>query len=143
LIDQLLTFSHLDAGTGAVQLAEVDATRLLEDVQGIMEPLAAKAGLALEVQAPHGLSLVTDPDPLRQILLNLVSNALEYTERGVIRLEAHAEPDRVALAVSATGVGIAPSTASGPSIRSGRSIPSGARVGPVWNSASSAVWSGS
>jgi len=49
LIDQLLTFSHLDAGAVAVRLAEVDATHLLEDVQGMMEPLVAKAELALEV----------------------------------------------------------------------------------------------
>jgi signal transduction histidine kinase len=108
LIDQLLTFSRLDARRVELRPTDVSLGRLLEDVHGMMEPLAAQAGLTLETRAPADLVVRTDPDLLRQVLVNLVGNALRYTERGGIRVDGSRDHRIALLAVSDTGVGIAP-----------------------------------
>jgi signal transduction histidine kinase len=108
LIDQLLTFSRLEAGGVELRPRAVDVADLMADVREIVEPLADQAGLALHVESVGPIPLITDPDALRQILLNLATNALKYTENGEVRLAASATSCGARIRVSDTGIGIAP-----------------------------------
>jgi signal transduction histidine kinase len=109
LIDELLSFARLDAGHEEVRLHNVDARVLVNEVAAVVEPLAHQRQLHLHVDTgATPASLRTDPDKLRQILLNLASNGVKYTQDGEVRLAVRATGDEhVVLEVSDTGIGIA------------------------------------
>ncbi len=109
LIDELLSFARLDAGHESVEPQEVDARIVAKDVAAVVEPLALKKNLSFHVDIDDTPALLrTDPDKLRQVLLNLASNALKYTEHGSVRLGVHGPADgAIILRVTDTGVGIA------------------------------------
>jgi len=111
LIDEVLTFSRLEAGKEVVELQPVDVTGVVSDVATLMEPLAAARSLEFRVVAPgEPVVAETDPRRLRQILINLLSNAIKFTEIGGVSLEF--EPDaanaRMLFCVRDSGIGIAP-----------------------------------
>jgi signal transduction histidine kinase len=110
LIDELLSFARLEAGREEVRLQHADATAIAREIGAVVEPLACERDLAFHLDVPaHPLPLVTDPDRLRQVLLNLVSNAVKYTEQGEVRLEVRAAADdAIAFHVRDTGIGIRP-----------------------------------
>ncbi|HWJ22653.1 MAG TPA: ATP-binding protein [Gemmatimonadaceae bacterium] len=109
LIEDILTFARLDAGREETRLEPVDVATLARDAAGLVEPIALTQGLTLDVAVAAGLPHVTtDERRLRQILLNLLGNAVRYTERGGVRLEVEHAGDAISFAVSDTGIGIAP-----------------------------------
>jgi signal transduction histidine kinase len=113
LIDEVLSFSRLEAGREVVALADTDVSVALEDVLTIVRPLAQARDLALEVEpAPticgEPLHIVTDVLRLRQILVNLLNNAVKFTDRGTITLATRVEGNAVVFSVSDTGIGIPP-----------------------------------
>jgi signal transduction histidine kinase len=111
LIDQLLSFARLEAGSEDLHFQEVRADALAREVAAVVEPLALDRGLAFHLDLPEGtpLRLRTDPDRLRQVLLNLVGNAVKYTERGEVRLVLRPlEEGGVLFRVEDSGIGIRP-----------------------------------
>jgi signal transduction histidine kinase/PAS domain-containing protein len=109
LIDELLSFARLEAGHEEIRPQDVDAQSVIRDVAAVLDPLAVERGLALHIDvASSSLQLRTDPDRLRQILLNLVGNAIKYTEHGSVRLAVRLVDGSVQFRVSDTGIGIAP-----------------------------------
>jgi signal transduction histidine kinase len=107
LIEEILTFSRLEAGQEHVTIEIVDAVGLLSEVQMLMEPLALKKGLQLVRSFPQEtLRMDTDARKLRQILLNLVGNAIKFTEEGEIRLTVEQTGEEIHLQVIDTGSGI-------------------------------------
>jgi signal transduction histidine kinase len=108
LIDQLLAFARLDAGREELHFTETDVSDVIADAAAVMEPLASERGLRLTVETPPAPVLArTDPDKLRQVVLNLIGNAVKYTERGEVRVRAMAAEDGAQIEVRDTGVGIA------------------------------------
>jgi signal transduction histidine kinase/uncharacterized membrane protein len=109
LIEEILSFARLEAGRAEARIEETDLCALAREVASVIEPLATRKGLSLEVEecAPAPL-LPTDPDKVRQILINLAGNAVKFTEAGSVRVSVAPHPDGVALAVADTGPGIAP-----------------------------------
>jgi PAS domain S-box-containing protein len=109
MIEEILTFSSLEAGREMVRLRPVDVEEVVQAVIAVLEPLAQQKGLGFSVSLPPLLPAVTsDPDKLRQILVNLGGNAVKFTERGTVRLDVSAtEAGAVRFAVRDTGVGIA------------------------------------
>jgi len=110
LIEDILTFSRLEAGKEEVIVETVDAGDLAQDTAAVVEPLVTNKKLALRVRVPEGrISIDTDARKLRQILLNLLSNAVKFTDAGevVLVLEPEAEGGAV-FRVQDTGGGIAP-----------------------------------
>ncbi len=115
LIDDILDFSKIEAGK--LSLDRVDFT-LKEVVHGAIEPLMPRATAKdLEVQVDvtdeFPTRLQGDPARLRQVLINLLGNAIKFTESGTVTLRAEqtsfdAEGVRIRFAVSDTGIGIAP-----------------------------------
>lgn len=112
LLDELLDFARLDAGGVTIRRSRIDALVVLREVRDVMEPLAAKAGLSLVVDAADTPQwVITDADKLRQILLNLVGNAIKYTRHGTITIGVR-DGDRLRISVHDTGIGIAPENLS-------------------------------
>jgi signal transduction histidine kinase len=108
LLKELLSFARLDAGRDEVRNQEIDVRVIGREVAAVMEPLAAAHALQLHLCSPNEpVTTFTDPDKLRQILLNLVGNAVKYTKRGEVHLEIGAAGGDVLMIVRDTGVGIA------------------------------------
>ncbi len=107
LIEEVLTFSRLEAGRERVNVEEIEISRLIEEVRAVAEPLAAHAGLAFAIEVPADVqALRTDPRKLRQVLLNLLGNAIKFTDEGDVRLAVAQEGSEVRFVVSDTGIGI-------------------------------------
>lgn len=118
LINDILDFSKIEAGQMDIEAIAFDPVELVESVIGLMTVRAQSKGLILRSELGKDLpaSLLGDPNRLRQILLNLVSNAIKFTETGevVVSVEVvicYGQSNRgveLHFAVRDTGIGIAP-----------------------------------
>ncbi|HEY4030306.1 MAG TPA: ATP-binding protein [Caulobacteraceae bacterium] len=111
LVNDLLDIAKVEAGKTEVRVVEFEVVELFAGLRGVMKPLQAAAGADLVFEDPSGLpSLHTDEGKLIQILRNLISNALKFTEAGEVRVSARLAPegDKVLFQVQDTGVGIPP-----------------------------------
>ncbi|NNE12732.1 MAG: PAS domain S-box protein [Ilumatobacter sp.] len=107
LINDLLDLSRIEAGKLDLHASEVDVGALVDDVVDMLQPLAAARSLSLTARTTGQLpQLTTDGARLRQVLVNLVGNALKFTEHGGVHVEAHRAGDGVELQVLDTGIGI-------------------------------------
>jgi PAS domain S-box-containing protein len=109
LVNDILGLSGLAAEQMAYEIEPVDAHQLLVEVAGMLEPLAAERGVKINVGPPGAAShVLADPQRLRQVLINLIGNAIKYNRpqgRVDVRLSPMDKSD-VAIAVSDTGRGI-------------------------------------
>ena len=108
LVDELLDFSKIDADRLRVDCREVDARECLDEVVALFAGAAEKKGLALRRSSPARLPVRADPVRLRQVLVNLVANAVKFTDQGGITLSAREQGARWRFEVVDTGIGIAP-----------------------------------
>ena len=115
LIDEVLTFSKLEAEQMTLSMADVPLAGLFDEVAEVIEPQVRERGLRFETHgACDGLGVRGDPDRVRQILLNLLSNAIKFTEpwrdsaQGRVTLGVEAAERTLRLQVTDTGCGIAP-----------------------------------
>lgn len=109
LIDEILTFTRLDAGRETVLHETLDLAEAMKDAIEIIEPLAESKNLEIAVSSPgEGVLIESDPTKLRQILVNLLSNAVKFTDSGKISLAGKVTAEEVHLCVSDTGIGIQP-----------------------------------
>ena len=109
LIDELLAFARVEGKHEEVSVHEVDLRRIVGEVGELMEPLAAQSALKLQISLPNEpLTVNTDADKLRQVLVNLVGNAVKYTKAGTIQVELTDGDGRVNIRVRDSGVGIRP-----------------------------------
>src|SRR3954470_13472416 len=108
MIEDVLAYSSLEMGHEIVRPTELLIGDLIQSVQAITEPLAQQKGVELEVLVDDPSSrIVTDNDRARQILVNLVGNAIKFTDRGEVEIAALIEQDELRVAVTDTGIGIA------------------------------------
>ena len=113
LINDLLDLSKIEAGRMELALSPFAVEPLINDVVKTIEPLAAKNGNQVAVQCDGEIGTMhADQMRLRQALLNLMSNANKFTERGTITIDArHRQEnggDWITLAVTDTGIGMTP-----------------------------------
>ncbi len=106
LLKGLLDLSRLESGTARVRIERVMLQPLFDGIALHEGDLAARKGLTLRFR-PTRLAVRSDPVLLEQILRNLISNAVRYTERGRVLVAARRRGDRVLLQVWDTGMGIA------------------------------------
>jgi ammonium transporter len=107
LIDEILDLSRVEAGQISLEVAETQIADVLREVTDSLEPLVDRSRVRLVVNAgPELPAIVTDRDKVRQIVLNLVSNAIKYTDDGLIRVSADVADGRLHVDVSDTGFGI-------------------------------------
>jgi signal transduction histidine kinase len=110
LINQVLDLSKIEAGKLELNPQRVELTPLIDEVIGTARQLAEQNKNRLVVEAQENLGALTvDPMRLRQILLNLLSNACKFTKEGEVKLRARKVAngrDWIELAVSDTGIGM-------------------------------------
>jgi signal transduction histidine kinase len=108
-IQSLLEYARIESGRLELCVETVDIRDLAQSVVDDFSPQAEAKGLRLELIAPfEGASFESDARLLRLVLVNLVANALKFTERGEISLRAQVLPDHCELQVKDTGPGIEP-----------------------------------
>jgi len=112
LINDLLDVAKIESGKHELRLAPVSCAEVIDEVSASLRPLAEKKGVAFEVAAAGDLVVRTDRRALSQIVINLVSNAIKYTDAGTvsIRLERHRTGAEAlgAIEIADTGTGIRP-----------------------------------
>jgi heavy metal sensor kinase len=109
LVERLLALARLDAGADLLRPREVDAAVLAEQCAAMVRPLAQARGLALTVRHEGDAHLRTDPDKLREVLNNLLHNAVQYNRpNGSIDLAVRRDNGTLELEVRDTGIGITP-----------------------------------
>jgi heavy metal sensor kinase len=109
LVERMLALARLDAGADHVRPQEVDVNRLADQCSALVRPLAEARRLTLKVEHNGPVKITTDPDKLREVLTNLLHNAIEYNKpEGSIDVMVERNNGRVSLQVRDTGLGIAP-----------------------------------
>jgi signal transduction histidine kinase/CheY-like chemotaxis protein len=109
LINDILDLSKIEAGMLDVRPEPIALPRLVEELGRTFQPIAAQRHLALEIHLADGApdAIETDATRLSQVLKNLLSNALKFTERGRVELAISGGDGQVRFAVRDTGIGIA------------------------------------
>jgi two-component system sensor histidine kinase BaeS len=109
LLDDLQTLSMAEAGVLRLHREPVDMAVLITDLVAAHRPVAVDAGVSIDADVQPGLSLEVDPIRIRQVLENLIGNALRHTpSAGLVRVELSAGSDAVRIRVRDTGEGIPP-----------------------------------
>ena len=110
LINDILNFAKIEAGQLSYQLERVPVSWLLGDLEVLVAPQVAQRGLTYHsARGEGGLAVRADAEKTRQILLNLVTNAIKFTEPGgSVRVSYHRADGGVRIRVSDTGRGIPP-----------------------------------
>ena len=114
LLNDILDYSKIEAGQLSVVPAAFSLERLVRDIEGLMQPLAEQKGLSLQIAHAGDLHdrLVGDSSRLRQVMLNLVGNAIKFTDSGSVTLRLAdvsrgRDTVRLRVEVTDTGPGIA------------------------------------
>ncbi|GAB4261271.1 MAG: hypothetical protein Kow0092_10690 [Deferrisomatales bacterium] len=108
LIDQVLDLSKVEAGRVTLNRGVFDPRTLLEAVEGIFRPRAEERGLRFVTRVDEGVprAVTGDGTRIRQVLINLVTNAVKFTEQGSVDVAVGWEHPDLVLTVSDTGAGI-------------------------------------
>lgn len=108
IINNVLDIAKIESGHMDVHIQEVDIAPILADVYALMRIQSDEKQITLTVNLPaESLPPAwADPDMLRQVLLNLVGNAVKFTPRGGVTVQAQIENSKMEIAVSDTGIGI-------------------------------------
>jgi signal transduction histidine kinase len=110
LIDQMISRSRIEAGRHVLTSELVDVHAISIEASELAEPSAAEKGLALTFRGPNEpVYAATDPRKLKQILLGLLSNAIKFTQKGIVELSLSRVEDSLVFTVRDTGIGIAKS----------------------------------
>jgi signal transduction histidine kinase len=109
MIDQILIFSRLEANKQSLRVEEFPVSNIFDDLRDTFDFLCRQKGLELRWELSKEVNtLNTDPERFKEIVSNLLQNAIKYTDRGVISVRLNwLTSQTVALDVSDTGIGIA------------------------------------
>lgn len=112
LINDILDLSKIEAGKMEVDFAPADLGEMVRDVVAQFEPQITGKPITLKVSVPHDLRPIdTDSGRLRQVLSNLITNGIKFTEAGTVMVSVRANPETgapTAIEVTDTGIGIPP-----------------------------------
>jgi two-component system, sensor histidine kinase len=112
LINDLLDFSKIEAGEMQLEILPVDPVQLLTEAIELLRFKADARGIDLVVKQPAGLPgiILTDPMRLRQVWINLLSNALKFTTYGQVTASMEVQAGRLVCAMQDSGIGMTPET---------------------------------
>ena len=109
LINDVLDISKIEAGQLSLSISTFKIQTSIDKMTELVMPMAKKKGLDLFVDIAEDIgTATTDQRRLEQIILNLLTNALKFTERGHVRLQCRLKHNEILLTVSDTGIGISP-----------------------------------
>lgn len=107
LINDILDISRIEAGHEEIELSEFKANDLIADVISMIQPQAQQKNIELLFNAGSStLSFISDADKCRHILLNLIGNAVKFTEKGQVEISAVQSDLNIDITVTDTGIGI-------------------------------------
>jgi signal transduction histidine kinase len=110
IINEILDISRIEAGRMPLQLSQFNVPDLISEVRSELEPIILRSKLTVALDLQKGLQPIkSDRQKVKQIVLNLLSNALKFTHHGTVTIAARSNPaDRtLTLSVNDTGIGIA------------------------------------
>jgi PAS domain S-box-containing protein len=110
LINDVLDMAKIEAGKMNLSLERFNVQDILEDVTSITQPLANSKSLAvfIETDSDRSIDITADRTRIRQVMLNLVNNAIKFTEAGWVSIHAAHQDNRVLIRVRDTGISIPP-----------------------------------
>jgi signal transduction histidine kinase len=107
IIEEILTFSRVEAGKEPLLPEMADGAAIANAVVELFEPQAGSKHLRMQIEIPPApVMLFTDTTKLRQILINIVGNAMKFTETGEVDIAVESRADRVYFVVRDTGPGM-------------------------------------
>jgi signal transduction histidine kinase/CheY-like chemotaxis protein len=107
LINDILDLSKVEAGQMEVRLQTIAVSEVVDQVVRIVEPLVTKKSIKLETEVAAAGDVSADPGKLKQMILNLVSNAIKFTpDGGTVTISAQRTPTAMEISVTDTGIGI-------------------------------------
>ena len=107
LIDEILTFARVDIGRERVRWESMSVNHTLADAASLVQPMAADKNLRFVVELlDEDQSIQTDSTKLRQMLVNLLSNGIKFTEKGEVRIGCAVNNSTLEVRIADTGVGI-------------------------------------
>jgi PAS domain S-box-containing protein len=107
LINEVLDLSRIEAGRVKLDISRIDVGDLLREVGETVRPLAARNGNEMKIEYPADVGMIeTDPTKLRQVLINLLANAVKFTHDGEISVGAKRSADRIYFSVIDSGIGM-------------------------------------
>ena len=107
LIDEILTFARVDIGRERVRYESMSCNHTLADAAALVEPMAAAKNIDFIVELlDEDQAIQTDGTKLRQMLVNLLSNGIKFTERGEVRVGLSVRSGTLEVSIADTGVGI-------------------------------------
>ena len=108
LIDEILTFARVDIGRERVRWESMSINHTLTDAASLVQPMAADKHLKFVIGLlDEDQAIQTDGTKLRQMLVNLLSNGIKFTEKGEVRLGCSVHDSLLEIRIADTGVGIA------------------------------------
>jgi signal transduction histidine kinase len=108
LIDEILTFARVDIGRERVRWESMSVNHTLADAASLVQPMAADKKLRFVVELlDEDQAIQTDSTKLRQMLVNLMSNGIKFTDKGEVRLTCFINASTLEVRIADTGVGIA------------------------------------
>ncbi len=111
LIDDILDLAKVESGNALVQKSQFSIERVMDEIIGSLRALASQKGLKLELHWGADLPkmVFSDPHRIKQIVNNLVGNAIKFTAGGEVRVDVIAAGDLLSIEITDTGVGLSPS----------------------------------
>lgn len=108
LINMVLDLSKIRSGEFTLYPKAIEAKGVLDEVVDAVASLAEAKSLRLHADCLETIPFSADPERLKQVLINITSNAIKFTEQGSVSLRAYRQEGGVCFAVQDTGIGIAP-----------------------------------
>jgi signal transduction histidine kinase len=108
LINDVLDMAKIESGKMNLNLEKFNLQEIIEEVTSITAPLASEKNLALfiEQDSDHEVDIIADKIRIRQVMINLINNAIKFTEKGKIAIHVTREGKSVLISVKDTGLGI-------------------------------------
>jgi signal transduction histidine kinase len=107
LVERIMTLASLDAGNDRTMISRSDVAEIAAGCVAVIRPLAAVNSIGVEIRTDDGLELDTDPGKLREVIMNLLHNAVEYNKPGgTIELHARRLPSAIVVDVRDSGIGM-------------------------------------
>jgi len=109
LINEILDISRIEAGKMPVRNSAIKLQDLIAEIMSEVEPLIGTSNLTVTAKVPEGLPILqSDRQKVKQVILNLLTNALKFTPRGSVTVSCayHPASEEIAIAVADTGIGI-------------------------------------
>ena len=112
-IEDYLNISRIEQGRMKYEKSNFDFADLAKKVVNELIPVAEKRSLVLSIAAPEDLMINADIGKMKQVITNLVDNAIKYTEKGGVTVSLEKKEGRAVLTIADTGIGIAPEELGG------------------------------